>query len=184
MLLHQGHGASAHIVIAPDLETPLLADEKKPYPAEDFGGMWLGDKAKRVGQSSRHEGWRNTDERIKRMLSLESRAEMEGKVDDARGFHTEHEDKPWIMIELDKRRQITGLVIESWGWSTRPLRVWMSDDGKTVKPTPVAKDDVGHKRYRFDFRHRNITTRYIVIGREPGAVKDWFYLDKVVIYGK
>lgn len=185
MLRHQGHRASAHIVIAPDLEAPLLASEKLPYPAEDFGGKWLGDKAKRAGQSSMHERGRNTDERIKRMLSLESRAAMVGKVDyDPRGFHTEHEDRPWIMIELDKRRQITGLVIESWDWHTKPLRVWVSDDGKTAKPTPIAKDDVGHKRYRFDFQNRNITTKYLIIGRERGAVKDWFYLDKILIYGK
>ena len=88
------------------------------------------------------------------------------------------------MLELDKRRQITGLVIESWGWRTRPLRVWVSDDGKNVKGAPIARDDVGHKRYRFDLRNQNVTTKYLIIGRERGAVKDWFYLDKVLIYGK
>lgn len=88
------------------------------------------------------------------------------------------------MLELDKRRQITGLVIESWGWRTRPLRVWVSDDGKNVKGAPIARDDVGHKRYRFDSQNQNVTTKYLIIGRERGAVKDWFYLDKVLIYGK
>ena len=88
------------------------------------------------------------------------------------------------MLELDKRRQITGLVIESWGWRTRPLRVWVSDDGKNVKGAPIARDDVGHKRYRFDLRNQNVTTKYLIIGRERGAVKDWFFLDKVLIYGK
>ena len=180
-LLSGDHQAFAHIVIAPDLETPMLANEKLPYPAEDFGGKWLGDKAKRAKQSSKYEEWRNADERIKRMLSLEQRVGMEG---DVRGFHTQHEDSPWIMLELDKRRQITGLVIESWGWHTKPLRVWVSDDGKTVKGPPIASDDVGHKCYRFDLRHQNVTTKYLVIGRKQGAVKDWFFLDKVLIYGK
>ena len=88
------------------------------------------------------------------------------------------------MLELDKQRQITGWVIESWGWRTRPLRVWVSDDGKNVKGAPIARDDVGHKRYRFDSQNQNVTTKYLIIGRERGAVKDWFYLDKVLIYGK
>ena len=183
-LLNERHCAFAHIVIAPDLETPLLANEKQPYPMEDFGGKWLGDKAKRAKQSSMHEGWRNTDERIKRMLSLEQRAGIDDRVDDPRGFHTQQEDSPWIMLEFDKRRQITGLVIESWGWSTKPLRVWVSDDGKSVKGPPIASDDIGHKCYRFDLQHQNVTTKYLIIGRKPGAVKDWFYLDKVLIYGK
>ena len=183
-LRYGGHLAFAHIVIAPDLETSLLANEMLPYPAEDFGGKWLGDKAKRVAQSSKLDGWRNTDERIKRMLSLEQRAGIDDRVDDPRGFHTQQEDSPWIMLELDKRRQITGLVIESWDWSTRPLRVWVSDDGKNVKGAPIASDDVGHKCYRFDLQHQNITTKYLVIGRKQGAVKDWFWLDKVLIYGK
>ena len=177
------HCAFAHIVIAPDLETPMLANEKLSYPEEDFGGKWLGDKAKRVAQSSKHDGGRNTDERIKRMLSLEQRATMKGQSEDLRGFQTQQEDSPWIMLELDKRRQITGLVIESWDWSTRPLRVWVSDDGKNVKGPPIASDDVGRKCYRFDLQQRNITTKYLVIGRKRGAVKDWFYLDKVLIYG-
>ena len=178
------HCAFAHIVIAPDLETPMLANEKLPYPAEDFGGKWLGDKARRVSQSSTRDAGRNTDARLKRMLSLEQRATMKGRSEDLRGFHTQQEDSPWIMLELDKRRQITGLVIESWDWSTKPLRVWVSDDGKSVKGPPIASDDVGHKCYRFDLQHQNITTKYLVIGRKQGAVKDWFYLDKVLIYGK
>ena len=181
LMIGERHCAFAHIVIAPDLETPMLANEKLPYPAEDFGGKWLGDKAKRAKQSSMYEEWRNTDERIKRMLSLEPQV---GVKDDPRGFHTQHEDSPWIMLELDKRRQITGLVIESWGWHTKPLRVWVSDDGKTVKGPPIASDDVGHKCYCFDLRHQNVTTKYLVIGRKQGAVKDWFFLDKVLIYGK
>ena len=178
------HCSFAHIVIAPDLETPMLANEKLPYPAEDFGGKWLGDKARRVSQSSTRDAGRNTDARLKRMLSLEQRATMKGRSEDLRGFHTQQEDSPWIMLELDKRRQITGLVIESWDWSTKPLRVWVSDDGKSVKGPPIASDDVGHKCYRFDLQHQNITTKYLVIGRKQGAVKDWFYLDKVLIYGK
>lgn len=183
-LYNMRHCAFAHIVIAPDLETPLLANEKLPYPAEDFGGKWLGDKAKRIAQSSRRDEGRNTDERIKRMLSLEQRATMKGSSDDLRGFQTHGEDSPWIMLELDKRRQITGLVIESWDWSTRPLRVWVSDDGKNVKGAPIASDDIGHRCYRFDLQRQNITTKYLVIGRKQGAVKDWFWLDKVLIYGK
>ena len=180
-LVDGGNRAFAHIVIAPDLETPLLANEKQPYPMEDFGGKWLGDKTKRAAQSSMRDAGRNTDARLKRMLSLEQRVGMEG---DVRGFHTQQEDSPWIMLELDKRRQITGLVIESWDWSTRPLRVWVSDDGKNVKGAPIASDDIGHKCYRFDLQHQNITTKYLVIGRKPGAVKEWFFLDKVLIYGK
>ena len=95
-----------------------------------------------------------------------------------------HRDIKPCNLLVDKRRQITGLVIESWDRSTRPLRVWVSDDGKNVKGAPIASDDVGHKCYRFDLQHQNITTKYLVIGRKQGAVKDWFWLDKVLIYGK
>lgn len=145
-------------------------------------GFYYGDNPGAIALLSRKKyRWLGV---ISRMLSLEQRATMKGQSEDLRGFQTQQEDSPWIMLELDKRRQITGLVIESWGWSTRPLRVWVSDDGKNVKGAPIASDDIGHRCYRFDLQHQNITTKYLVIGRKQGAVKDWFFLDKVLIYGK
>ena len=40
------------------------------------------------------------------------------------------------------------------------------------------------QRFRFDLRGKNIKAKYIRIGREPGFMKDWFFLNKVLIYGK
>jgi len=37
----------------------------------------------------------------------------------------------------------------------------------------------------WEANEKNANFRYLIIGREPGAQKNqWFYLDKIVIYGK
>ena len=89
-----------------------------------------------------------------------------------------------MMIELDAARTITGLqidVFKDW-WVVRHLCVWISDGSKEMRL--VAKEDRERQRYRFDFQGKNIKAKYIRIGREPGFKKDWFFLHKVLIYGK
>ena len=38
--------------------------------------------------------------------------------------------------------------------------------------------------FRFDLIFKNIKAKYIRICREPGFMKDCFFLNKVLIYGK
>ena len=104
--------------------------------------------------------------------------------EDLRGVLTEREDSPWVQIELDSIRSISGIQIELFRFTehTRHLRVWVSDGSKEMRL--VAKEDRLLRRYRFDLRGKNVKAKYIRIGREPGFVNDNLSLNKVLIYGK
>ena len=62
------------------------------------------------------------------------------------------------------------------------LRIWTSEDGE--KWHEVAKDDVIRSRYKFDLRGKNVKAKYIRVGREPGFKKDFFSVNKILVYGK
>ena len=175
----------AHIVIAPDILADLKRSEEADYPLEDFGGTFLGDKAKVVDVSSGHARGQNSLQRWQLLLSRENVIVREKDYDeDWRACHTDNETSPWVQIELDSLRTITGLQIESlrhWHLA-RHLRVWVSDGGKEMPL--VAKEDRMLQRFRFDLQGKNIKAKYIRVGREPGFMKDWFSLNKVLIYGK
>ena len=120
------------------------------------------------------------------MLSRESTiARAIDKGEDVKGFHTQREDSPWVILELENKSQITGLQIERFKYEgqTQHLIVRTSEDGKRWRE--VAKDEQTRHRYRFDLQKKNVKAKYIWIGREPGFRKnDAFALDKVLIYGK
>jgi len=174
----------AHVVIAPDVLKSLKERELEPYPQNDFGGVYIGDKVTRADQSSKRDGdRRNSEKQFKRMVSRENVivAKFE-KREETAGFMTEHEDSPWIMLDLGKSQLIAGMVIDGYERGTSHLCVWVSDDGKHEKL--VDKESLQCERYRIDLQKKNVKGRYIRIGREPKIEKNWFFLDKVVIYGK
>jgi hypothetical protein len=43
---------------------------------------------------------------------------------------------------------------------------------------------VERHRYMIDLRGKNVTAKYIRIGRVEGFRKYWFFLDKILVYGK
>jgi len=179
----------AHIVVGPDIETSLKKKELEPYPTEDFGGKLLSDVITNGGQSSKHPDKNrfNTPDKFKRMISTENTLLYLDEHKDADGFYTDKEDFPWIQLNLDKRRVITGLQIDAldrWAYNTsRHLRVRVSEDGKDWHREVAAENQRKH-RYRFDLQGKNVTAKYIRIGREPGFMKDYFSLDKILVYGK
>ena len=184
-LITKGGEGITHIVIAPDLISELQKTEDADYPGEDFGGVFLGDHAKVVDISSGRSRVQNSPQGWKRLLSRENVIVREqDNYEDMRACHTDKEENPWVMIELDAARTITGLqidVFKDW-WVVRHLCVWISDGSKEMRL--VAKEDRERQRYRFDFQGKKIKAKYIRIGREPGFKKDWFFLHKVLIYGK
>jgi len=95
--------------------------------------------------------------------------------EDLRGFFTGKEDAPWIQLNLNKRYQVTGLQIDAlpnWMYNVaRHIRVWTSEDGKTWRE--VAAENQRKHRYRFDLQRKNVTAKFIRIGREPGFMKDF-----------
>ena len=175
----------AHIVIAPDILADLKRFEEADYPLEDFGGVFLGGKAKVVDVSTGHSWPFNSPQGWDRLLSRENVIVREKDYDeDWRGCHTDKELTPWVQIELDPCRTITGLQIESFRlWHlARHLRVWVSDGSKEMRL--VAQEDRQLQRYRFDLRGQDVKAKFIRIGREPGFTEDHFCLNKVLIYGK
>ena len=105
------------------------------------------------------------------------------KGEDCRGFHTRQEDAPWIQMELERPAVINGLLVELYNipfWA-EGLRVWFSEDGKRWRE--VAQGGETRCRYRFDLNKIKMKTKYIRIGRVAGLKKEWFALDKVLVYG-
>ena len=176
--------AYAHIVIAPALPTSSEAAELAPFPETDFGGVFLGNDVRFVDQSSYH--WKPSEQRFARLVSRENVfAAAQDKDEDTRGFHTQQEDAPWILLDLGRRHQLSGLVIDAFshGRCARELCVWASDDGKHERLIDCEKYE--RNRFRIDLNGKNVTCRYLRIGRKPGAQKNQpFYLNKIVIYGK
>ena len=184
--LHPKHvECLAHIVIGPDLISALREKEETDYPVDDFGGVFLGDHAKVVDISSGRSWVHNSLERWKLLLSRENvMVRHKDFGEDWRGCHTDRENAPWVQIEMDSPRLITGLQIELFQlWHTiRHLRVWVSDGSKEMRL--VAQEDRQLQRFRFDLQGKNIKAKFIRIGREPGFMENHFFLNKVLIYGK
>lgn len=147
--------------------------------------MFLGDYAKVADISSGRSWMQNSPERWKLLLSRENVIVRHKDLgEDWRGCHTDRENAPWVQIEMDLPRLITGLQIELFQlWhSIRHLRVWVSDGSKEMRL--VAREDRQLQRFRFDLQGKNIKAKFIRIGREPGFMENHFFLNKVLIYGK
>jgi hypothetical protein len=189
-LVQYKDNALAHIVVAPDIETELRKKELAEYPLEDFGGKFIGDKAKVFKVSSSNGGEKGnmgTENALKRMLTRENVRIpfVEGKDQTCGWQSTRPEDAPWIQFELEKKMQITGIQLECYNThrcSSKSIRVWVSDDG--IHEREVYKDERGIRLYRIDLRKKNVKAKYIRIGREPGVSSDHFRINKVLIYGK
>lgn len=175
----------AHLVIGPDLEGALRRQEEGPYPEVDFGGRFIGDRAKLTEMSSREPHPANLPERHRLLLSRENTLVRTMDLgEDLRGCHTQKEPSPWILIELEKPVTLAGIQVEAftYRWLTRHLRIWAADEDRKMRL--IASDDRELCRHRFDLNSKNVRAKYIRIGREPGFNDDYFSLDKVLIYAK
>lgn len=178
----------AHIVIAPalDIEERVRNEESRPYPNEAFGGKLLSDRIKVSGSSSRYQrDGHNTSDRWALLVSDEPVIVSEIKEGkDLRGCLTENEASPWVQLSLESATEITGIQVDTFRAQpyTEHLRIWTSEDGE--KWHEVAKDDVIRSRYKFDLRDKSVKAKYIRVGRERGFRKDWFSVNKILVYGK
>ena len=180
----------AHIVIAPALDVVerVRKEEESPYPHAAFGGELLSDLIKVTDISSRHPDERcgfNTPKRWALVVSDEPVIVPQIKRGkDLRGCHTENEESPWVELSLESEMTITGIQVDVFRAQphTEHLRIWTSEDGE--KWHEVAKDDVIRSRYKFDLRGKNVKAKYIRVGREPGFKKDFFSVNKILVYGK
>lgn len=173
----------AHVVIGPDVLAPLKAAEKAPYPQEDFGGRRISDVCKIGGFSSLSAQY---DSPKRHALLLDPRRAGLG---DGYAFHSDCELRPWVHIDLPQKMQVVGLCIENRRSEcigrAVPLVIWISDDGK--RWVEVARETQVLSRYRIDLTRKNVTGKCLRIGRAgegPGARKECFHLNRIIIYGK
>ena len=183
--------AFAHVVIAPDIdiEERVRNEEITPYPTNAFGGVLLSDRINVTNISSRNRdreaGHFNTAKRWALVISNEPVLVRERGGEDLRGCCTRKEKSPWVQLTLESAMTITGIqvdVFRSQG-HTEHLRIWTSEDGEPPW-REVAKDDVVRSRYKFDLRDKNVKAKYIRVGREKYFRKDYFAVNKILVYGK
>ena len=180
----------AHIAIAPVLEVVerVQDEESRPYPHTAFGGELLSDRIKVRGISSYYQDSTvefNKPDRWKLVVSdapVIISERKDGK--DLRGCHTDNEESPWVELSLESATEITGIQVDIFRFQphTEHLRIWTSEDGE--KWHEVAKDDVIRSRYKFDLRGKSVKAKYIRVGRERGFKKDFFSVNKILVYGK
>ena len=182
--------AFAHIVVGPDLEKGRHeVGEVVPFPEFDFGGKYIGNHAKVTKLSSEQPGSNlNTPEKWLRLLSRDPIPKDESICSasniEARGFHTKKEAAPWIEIEFDGSEVLAGISAEIYYGIEKAhhLRVWTSEDGKRWHE--FGSENRLLWRYRFDFSNKSVKAKYIRIGRERGFRDNYFWLHKILIYGK
>lgn len=180
----------AHLAIAPVLEVVerVQDEESRPYPHTAFGGELLSDRIKVRDISSYYQDSTvefNKPDRWKSVVSDEPVIILEKKDGkDLRGCHTDNEESPWVELSLEPATEITGIQVDIFRFQphTEHLRIWTSEDGE--KWHEVAKDDVIRSRYKFDLRGKSVKAKYIRVGRERGFKKDFFSVNKILVYGK
>jgi len=103
-------------------------------------------------------------------------------------FHTDSEESPWAEVTLAGPSTLTGLVIDNaFGQNSGrqvPLEVAVSEDGKSW--TKVYENASVAKTYRVDLRGQAAAARvqYVRVCRTKGARKDFFHLNKILVYGR
>ena len=155
--------------------SPLPKANGSPYPAKDFGGDLLSKGG--LLQTSSTCGH---DHPANYPMAIDDSPCGEG------AFHTDSEEAPWAAVKLGGPTNVKGVVIENRfgnGNNGRqvPLVVEISDDGKSWQE--VFSTDVKQDTYRVDLRGSPNTVHYVRVGRKAGARKDFFHLNKILVYG-
>ena len=146
-----------------------------PYPKNDFGGELLSANGLlRTSSTCGH------DTPARYPICIDE-SPCSGN-----GFHTDNEESPWAEVMLPGPAGLKGIVIENraGGYNaTRqvPMEVQISADGEnwqTVQTYANAQDT-----YRVDLRSTNPRAQFVRVARKPGAKKEVFHLNKILVYG-
>ncbi len=154
---------------------PLPKASGSPYPAKDFGGDLLSKGG--LLQTSSTCGH---DHPANYPLAIDDSPCGSG------AFHTDSEESPWAAVKLGGPTNVKGIVIENRfggvnGGRQLPLVVEISDDGNSWQQ--VFSTDTKQDTYRVDLRGSPNTVHYVRVGRKAGVRKDFFHLNKILVYG-
>ncbi len=153
-----------------------ISVQGQPYPKSDFGGELLSaDGLIRTSSTCGH------DRPARYPLCIDESPCGEN------GFHTDSEEAPWAEVMLPGPAGLAGIVIENRagnGNNARqvPLEVAVSSDGKTWQT--VQTFESVQPTYRIDLRGSSPRAQYVRVGRKAGARKEFFHLNKILVYGR
>ena len=147
------------------------------YPKSDFGGELLSSEG--LLQTSSTCGYDKPD---RYPLAIDS-SPCEGGA----AFHTDTEESPWAIVMLPGPTILSGVLIENRAGGVNgsrqvPLVVEVSDDGKSWQS--VYEDGEKKDTYRVNLSGRNMRAQYVRVSRKAGVRKDFFHLNKILVYGK
>lgn len=146
------------------------------YPKNDFGGELLScDGMLRTSSTCGHD----RPERYPLCIDASPCSEN--------SFHTDSEEAPWAQVTLEGPVALAGIVIENRagnGNNARqvPLEVAVSSDGENW--TTVKTFDSVQDTYRIDLRQSGQRAQHVRVGRKAGAAKQFFHLNKILVYGR
>jgi hypothetical protein len=146
-----------------------------PYPLKDFGGDLVSkDGLLQTSSTSGH------DKPARYPLAIDESACGEG------AFHTESEENPWATVFLAGPTDVKGIIVENRfgginGGRQVPLVVEISEDGSEWKK--VFETESKQDTYRIDLRATGNRTRQVRVSRKAGARKEFFHLNKILVYG-
>lgn len=102
-------------------------------------------------------------------------------------FQTDWENSPWAMVTLAGECRVRGVLVVNKNPDADfrrrqvPIEVQISDDGKEW--TTVMSDEKVRDEYRADLGGKPAVARHVRVRRAPGAKKDYFNLNKIIVYG-
>lgn len=145
------------------------------YPPKDFGGDLVSkDGLLQTSSTCGH------DKPVRYPLAIDESACGEG------AFHTESEENPWATVFLAGPTDVKGIIVENRFGGVNanrqvPIVVEISEDGNEWRQ--VFASDKVQDTYRIDLRGTDNRTRQVRVSRKAGARKDFFHLNKILVYG-
>lgn len=106
---------------------------------------------------------------------------------DGNAFLVDWESSPWAMVTLAGECRVRGVLVvnrnPNVGRRRRqvPIEIQVSADGKEWNT--VLSDDKVRDEYRADLGEKPAVAKYVRVRRVPGAKKDYFHLNKIIVYG-
>ena len=153
-----------------------VASAGQKYPLKDFGGADLVSRDGLIKTSSTC----GHDKPARYPLAIDESPCGEG------AFHTESEDSPWAVVMLAGPTDVKGIIVENRfggvnGNRQVPIVVEISEDGSSWKE--VFSSSSRQDTYRVDLRGSSNRTRQVRVSRRKGDRKEFFHLNKILVYG-
>src|SRR5262249_41820569 len=109
---------------------------------------------------------------------------VDGSIDDSYGVHTDHDNPPWVMVDLGSSHRIDRIKVynrgDGWFDETLPLILEFSEDGQNFSEIDRRTTSFGQYS-TWNSRLDGRSTRYVRLKSKNGGI---IVLNELEVYGK